>query len=225
MIDELMSKLGRSRSASRSPKDSAVDRLIELADEPKAGAQVGAQTGAQTGARAGAKSASYAAEESFDLHADPQLGSHLAIEEAPEAQDPHALSKALHQLKAIVPFLTRLAPLLDARFLPLLEMLGLGHGQQNQAANRELRDGVTGIQAGQKDLRVALHSQALEIQRLEDQVSRLRDAAEKTNLEHSELVEDVKSLSSVVRTIGAALAVLLVILILMVGLLLARDHS
>ncbi|GGG98363.1 hypothetical protein [Silvibacterium dinghuense] len=215
MIDELMSKLGRSRgTASRNPKETAretaVDRLIELAsDDPSSGKRG-------------------AGDDLLEGRLDP----HLAIEESREAeasQDPHALARALTQLKAIVPFLTRLAPLLDARFLPLLELLGMGHGQQNQqqnlAATRELREGVTGLQSGQRDLRLTLQSQAVEIQRLEDQVSRLREAAEKTNLEHSELVEDVKSLGSLVRTVGAALAVLLVILILMVGLLLAKLHD
>lgn len=209
MIDELMSKLGRSRgTSSRGAKESAVDRLIELAgDDPQPGA----------------KSAGSATGDLFDSH----LGTHLAMEESAEAaSDPHALTRALSQLKSIVPFLTRLAPLLDARFLPLLELLGMGHGQQqNQSANRELRDGMTSIQAGQKDLRLTLQSQAVEIQRLEDQLARLRDAAEKTNVEHSELVEDVKSLSSVVRTVGAALAVLLIILILMVGLLMTKMHD
>jgi hypothetical protein len=193
MIDDLIAKLSRSREPARSSaRESAVDRLIELASDEKPAAKPAAMPAAEM----------------------------LALDE-PKDADPNAMWKALLQLKSVIPYVSRLLPLLDARLLPLLDLIGLGHGQ-NTGLSKELRENVTGIQTGQRELRVAVQDQALEIKRLEDQLSRLREATEKNNFEHAELVEDVKSIGSLIRAVGAGLAILLVVLILMVGALLAH---
>jgi hypothetical protein len=180
MIDELMTKLGRSRESGRgSAHESAVDRLIELASDAKPSAKPAEM---------------------------------LALEE-PKDSDQNAMWKALLQLKTILPYVSR--------FLPLLDLIGVGQAQ-NAGLSKEVRDNVTSIQSGQREMRLAVQDQALEIKRLEDQIARLRETSEKNNFEHAELVEDVKSIGSLVRAVGAGLAILLVILILMVGVLLAH---
>jgi hypothetical protein len=139
----------------------------------------------------------------------------VALEE-PKDSDANAMWKALLQLKSVLPYISRFAPLLD--------LIGAGLGQaQNAGVSKELRENVTSIQTSQREIRLAVQDQALEIKRLEDQISRLREAAEKNNFEHAELVEDVKSIGSLIRAVGAGLAVLLVVLILMVGALLAHK--
>jgi hypothetical protein len=138
--------------------------------------------------------------------------------------DRSSMWKALQQLKAVLPYLSKLLPLLDARVLPLLEIVGLGHAQQNAglSLSKELREDVTGLQGGQHDIRLALQDQALEIKRLEDEIALLRQASEKNAAAHATLVEDVRSIGAWVRGIGAGLAVLLVVLIAMAGALLLR---
>jgi hypothetical protein len=136
----------------------------------------------------------------------------LALEE-PKDSDPNAMWKALLQLKSVLPYVSR--------FLPLLELIGVGQAQ-NTGISKELRENVTSIQTSQREVRVAVQDQSLEIKRLEDQITRLRETSEKNNFEHAELVEDVKSIGSLIRAVGAGLAILLVVLILMVGALLSH---
>jgi hypothetical protein len=140
--------------------------------------------------------------------------------------DRSSMWKTLQQLKGVLPYLSRLLPLLDARILPLLDLVGLGHAQNSGLSlslSKELREDVTSIQGGQNDIRLALQDQSLEIKRLEDEIALLRQAAEKNAVEHARLVEDVKSVAAWVRATGAGLAILLLVLIVMVGVLLMHG--
>jgi hypothetical protein len=138
----------------------------------------------------------------------------LALEE-PKESDANAMWKALLQLKSVLPYISRFAPLLD--------LIGMGASQaQNAGLSKELRESVSGVETSQREVRLAVQDQALAISRLEDQVTRLRESSEKNNFEHAELVEDVKSIGNLIRVVGAGLAILLVVLILMVGALLAH---
>ena len=140
--------------------------------------------------------------------------------------DRSSLWKALQQLKAVLPHLSRLLPLLDARILPLLDLVGLGHTQNSGLSlslSKELREDVTSIQGSQQDIRLALQDQSLEIKRLEDEIALLRQTTEKNAVEHARLVEDVKSVAAWVRATGAGLAILLLVLIVMVGVLLMHS--
>jgi hypothetical protein len=146
----------------------------------------------------------------------------LALAE-PKDPDRGSLWKALQQLKAVLPHLSRLLPLLDARLLPLLDLVGLGHAQNSGLSlsqSKELREDIAGIQDRQDAIRLALQDQALEIKRLEDEIALLRETTDKNAVEHARLVEDVKSIGAWVRISGAGLAILLVVLIVMVGALL-----
>jgi cell division protein FtsX len=115
-------------------------------------------------------------------------------------------------MKAVLPYISRLLPLLD---------LGLGHAQSSSATN-ELRENVTALQSTQRDLRVSVQDQTLQLKRVEENLTRMREVSEKNAFEHAELVEDVKSIGNLVRVVGAGLAILLIVLILMVGALLAH---
>jgi hypothetical protein len=156
-----------------------------------------------------------------DAKARPAPARALVIEE-PKLADRGSMWKALAQLKAVLPYLSRLLPLLDARILPLLEMVGMAH-PQNSAQLKELQEGVGGVQSGQRELRLALQSQAVEIKRLEDEVAQLREASMKTSHAQAGLIEDVHSVRSLVRLVGSGLVILLVVLIVMVGALLTRH--
>jgi hypothetical protein len=186
MIDEMLEKLGRPRESTRgavreTSHASAVDRLIELASDKK---PVVKQTELVT----------------LD---EPKAGE-------PKDSEDNAMWKALLQIKSILPYVSRLLPLLD---------IGLGHAQNSSISN-ELRQDVTSIQTSQRDVRVAIQDQSLQLKRFEEQLVRMREASEKNAFEQAEMVEDVKSIGNLVRAVGAGLAVLLVVLILMVGALL-----
>jgi hypothetical protein len=189
MNDETMARLGRPRESAQHASDhtsahaSAVDRLIELASDEKP------------------------AQRPADIMASDML----AIEE-PKSSEENAMWKALLQIKAFLPYVSRLLPLLD---------LGLGHAQSSSATN-ELRENVTALQSTQRDLRVSVQDQTLQLKRVEENLTRMREVSEKNAFEHAELVEDVKSIGNLVRVVGAGLAILLIVLILMVGALLAH---
>jgi hypothetical protein len=197
MNDDMLAKLGRSRkstpaSAGNSAGNSAVDRLIELASDRKPATK-------QT--------------EVLALN-EPNLSENRGepFNSEPKDADESAMWKVLLQFKSVLPYVSRLLPLLD---------LGIGQAQ-NAGVSNELRQNVTSIQTSQRDVRIAVQDQALQLKRVEDQLTRMREASEKNVYEQTELVEDVKSIGNLVRAVGAGLAVLLVILILMVGALLAH---
>lgn len=184
-----MAKLGHTRESAQpvsAQHASAVDRLIELASEEK--------------------------RRSGDLVASGALTIDESKNGEPKSSEENAMWKALLQIKTVLPYLSRLLPLLD---------LGLGHAQNSNAAN-ELRANVTSLETTQRDLRVSVQDQTLQLKRIEEQLTRMREASEKNAFEHAELVEDVKSIGNLVRVVGAGLAILLVVLILMVGALLAH---
>jgi hypothetical protein len=122
--------------------------------------------------------------------------------------------KMLLQFKSVLPYVARLLPLLD---------LGAGH-TQSSALSTEVKHQVGELQSSHRDLRLTLQDQTLQLKRFEEQVTRMREATEKNAFEHSELVEDVKSMHALVKTAASILGILLVALIIMVGFLLAHKH-
>jgi hypothetical protein len=139
----------------------------------------------------------------------PQPNTALALE-APKESGRNSMWKILLQLKPLLPYLTRM--------LPLLELVGAGQ-QQNAGLTHELRESVSSMQARQSGLRNAIDDQSLQLKQLEDQLLRTRELTEKANLL---LAGKIESLSKQMWIIGSALAVLLVILIVMVGVILTH---
>jgi chromosome segregation ATPase len=164
---------------------------------------------------------SLAADHLIELTANEKQTKALAVQ-IPKQTDRRSMWKALQQLKAVLPYLSGLLPLLDARLLPLLELVGVGHAQ-NASLSKEVREQLAALQSGRQETRLALQDQALEIKQLEDQIARLREASEKSQLEQVKLADSVKSLRSLLRTAGAGLAILTAILIVMVAVLLGRS--
>ncbi|ACO33051.1 MULTISPECIES: hypothetical protein [Acidobacterium] len=181
--------------------ESAVDRLIELASTGKP-----------------AQEPVLEPEEMETVHS-VQLLERPSVDDLKElAQDP--MWKTLLQFKGWLPFITRLLPLLD---------MATGHAQTSSstaaALSNDLKQGVGNIQKSQQDLRITLQDQTLQLKRFEDQVARMRESTEKNSLEHSELVEDVKSMQSTFRNLLIVVMVLLLGLMGMVGYLLLQLHN
>ena len=110
----------------------------------------------------------------------------------------------LLQLRVLVPYLVRIVPLLDR---------GLLKGSPDIT---ELSKGIAEMQNGSRDLEVQARNQALQLERIEQQIARLRVVQEND-------LEDSRRLSSEIRSLRSlffAMAILLVVLLLVsVGLL------
>lgn len=135
---------------------------------------------------------------------------------APKDAHESAMWKLFLQFKSVLPYVSKLLPLLD---------IGLMQ-QQNSGLSQELRQNITSLQVAQRETqdaaRLALQDQAVQIKRVEDQLTLLREVSEKHAVEHAELVKNVKSLHGLVRNAGVGLVILLLVLIVMVGVLLAH---
>jgi hypothetical protein len=110
----------------------------------------------------------------------------------------------LLQLRVLLPYLARIVPLLDRGLL------------KGSSDNTELTKGIAEMQNSSRDLEAQARNQALQLERIEQQIARLRVVQEND-------LEDSRRLSSEIRSLRSlffAMAILLVVLLLVsVGLL------
>jgi hypothetical protein len=127
----------------------------------------------------------------------------LSLEKA-EKGSHRSMWELLLQLRVLAPYLVRIVPLLDR---------GLLKGSPDIT---ELTKGIAEMQNGSRDLEVQARNQALQLERIEQQLARLRVVQEND-------LEDSRRLSSEIRSLRSllfAMAILLVVLLLVaVGLL------
>jgi len=136
------------------------------------------------------------------------------------------LLQNLGKLKPLLPLLSGGLRMIDhGAVQALAQLLNLASGAtaSQTAAQEELHQGLSEIQAGHRELHLQVQDQTIELQRIKDQITLLRQSVERNATEHAELVDDVRSLRNFVRVIGIALAVPLVILIILTVLLLIRH--
>lgn len=114
--------------------------------------------------------------------------------------------KALLQLRAFLPYVAR-----------MMEMSG--PSQPSTAVTAELRNEVRqtvgALESSHRDLRLAVQDQTVEIKRIEEGMTRTREATERNALEVTELGEDVRSMRSMVKIV---LGILVVLVVSMIGL-------
>jgi hypothetical protein len=133
----------------------------------------------------------------------------LALEKTQKGA-PRSMWELLLQLRVLLPYLTRLLPLLDP-------------GLRSTPDLGELTKGIAGLQNGSRDLEVQARNQALQLERIEQQMSRLRVAHENSIEESRKLLEEVRLLRSWMLGIAVVMFVLLLATIVMVTLLLTRS--
>ena len=113
--------------------------------------------------------------------------------------------KALLQLRAFLPYVAR-----------LLEMSN--PSQQSTAMTAELRgevrQSVSALESSHRDLRLAVLDQTVEIKRIEEAMTKTREASERNALEVTELAEDVRSMRSLVKT---AITILVLLFLTLIG--------
>jgi len=146
----------------------------------------------------------------IELASDDKSVDILSPEEATDSKG-NTMWKILLQLKPLLPYLTRLVPLLDI-VVPV----------QNAALSNEVRQDMTKIQTLQQEVSITVQDQSLQLKRIEEELIRLRDASQRHTLVQADLAEDLESVAKVARLVGIGLAILLGALIVMTGVLLVR---
>jgi hypothetical protein len=147
----------------------------------------------------------------------PARGGTAAMDEATDLETiPHGLPsarelehnpmwKALLQLRAFLPYVAR-----------VLEMSS--PAQQPTALTSELRNEmrqtVGALESSNRDLRLAVQDQTVEIKRIEESITKAREASERNALEVTELAEDVRSMRSLVKT---AITILVLLFLTLIG--------
>ncbi len=147
-----------------------------------------------------------------------------AGEKAPaNREDPpkdSSMWKILLQLKPLLPYLARLVPVLDIVVGPL-QSAGLSHEVKQSIAQSAAK-----IQHIQRDLTdavtAAIDEQAVRLTRIEEEISRLRDAAERQSRAQAELAQQLESASKPIRVSAISLGGLLIAVIVMTAILLAH---
>lgn len=144
----------------------------------------------------------------------------LATVKKPRTGLLHGLSK----LKPLLPILSGGLRLIDhgaaQAVAQLLYLAGTGNSQT--AAEEELQQGLAEIESSHRDLHHQVQDQTVELQRIQDQITLLRETVEGSAARHADLVDKMRSLNNLVWIVGAAFTVLLVVLIVLIVFLLIR---
>jgi len=119
----------------------------------------------------------------------------LAVKQARKGSN-HRMWEILLQLRDLLPHLTRLAPLLDRGLKAPPELAQLSHE-------------VTIMQSGNRELEVQARNQALQLERIEQQLARLRKLHENNFENTRKLLADARSLKRWVIAMVVMMGVLL----------------
>jgi hypothetical protein len=134
----------------------------------------------------------------------------LSLEKA-EKGSHRSMWELLLQLRVLLPYLARLAPLLDR---------GIFKAGPDVT---ELNKGIATMQTSSRDLEVQARNQALQLERIEQQMGRLRVVHENSIEESRKLVAEISALRRVFLTMAIVMAVLLGATVGMVAYLLIRS--
>ena len=118
--------------------------------------------------------------------------------------------KALLQMRMMMPYVSRM---MDSQ----------GQDPGMAALSTDLKQSVGDLQLAQRDLRMTVQEQLVQMKRVEEEMNRTREATESNAFESKELVEDMKSMRSLVQKSAGALGFLLVVLIVLIVWMLAKG--
>lgn len=136
----------------------------------------------------------------------------LALPSARELEH-NPMWKALLQFRAFLPYIAKLLEMSS----PSQPSTALTTDLRN-----EVRQTVSTLESSHRDLRLAVQDQTIEIKRIDENLTRAREATERNALEVSEVAEDVRSMRSLVKVTLSVLVLLFVALIGLVVFLLFR---
>jgi hypothetical protein len=119
--------------------------------------------------------------------------------------------KTLMKLGSVMPWLARPVPTPE------------GGSGANSGLAPEAPHEVAHLRMVQYEIRSTVHDHSLQLKRMEEQLTRVREVMESESSEHAELTESVMATVKLVRLMGMGLGALLLTLIVMVGLILVHG--
>jgi hypothetical protein len=134
----------------------------------------------------------------------------LLLEKA-EKGSHRSMWELLLQLRVLLPYLARLVPLLDRGLL------------KSPSDSPELSKGIIEMRTGQRDLEVQARNQALQLERIEQQMGRLRVVHENSVEESRKLFADLQSLRRWLVAMSVVIAALFLATAAMVAFLVIRP--
>lgn len=121
--------------------------------------------------------------------------------------------KTLLRLGSVLPLVARALPMLESGVI----------NDQNPGFANDVQHEVASMRMAQYEMKTAVQDHSLQLKKVEEQLTRLRESMESDNSENSEMVETVTSAVKLMRLMGIGVGVLLLVLIIMVGLVLAHH--
>ena len=149
--------------------------------------------------------------------AAPPPGRPLANQAAePPIEVPSGVQRAISALRAALPYVQRILPLLDGNIGTAVSniLAPRHHAPQQQLPPppvnlAPIEDGLAELQSEHRELRERVVEQNSSLKRVEDQLEMVREATDRNTLEQQELLEDLKSVGNKVNAFALfALALL-----------------
>ena len=127
------------------------------------------------------------------------------------------LQKAMQALRAAIPFVQRILPLLDGNVGTALANVLTQQPQQRPSPSVNLapiHEGVAELQIQQRELHEQVVEQNASLRKVEGQLEMVREATDRNTLEQQELMEDLKSIGKKVSVVTLIVLSLLVVSLL-----------
>lgn len=145
----------------------------------------------------------------------------------PRPDEPSSnVQRAANALRAVVPMVQRLLPLLDGNFITAVSNVLTAHPKPAPPLNlAPLQQGMSDLAIQQRELGDQLAEQHTSLKRVEDRLELVREATDRNTLEQQELMEDLKTIGNKVNIVAlTALGLLLVSVLLNLFLYLHIEH-
>jgi septal ring factor EnvC (AmiA/AmiB activator) len=108
--------------------------------------------------------------------------------------------RSLLQLRVLLPYVSRLLPLLDSGFAPAPD-------------TRHFDQSVAEVQASHRELTQQVQDQSAHLKRVEEQLTKLRESIDRNAVDSEQITHDIRALGRTVRLLGGIAIALLVIVI------------
>ncbi len=133
--------------------------------------------------------------------------------------------RSLMHLKLLLPYVSKLVPILEGNFPGALAPLPAGRVEKLElseihSAIEMVNRGLLDLQAGNREVRTQVQEQSTQLKRIDDQLLRLRESTQRNTMEHQELVEDLRTASTLVRGLSTVMIGLMVVVTAMVAFML-----
>lgn len=129
------------------------------------------------------------------------------------------MQRAAGALRAAVPFVQRLLPLLEGNIAGAVSNILTPQQPKSPAAPAEslsaLEDGMAELHLQQHALNQQMAQQQMSLKKVEDRLEGVREATDRNTLEQQELIADLKSVGRKVNAVAIAALLLLVISVLL----------